>query len=208
MRPARRIRYRCIRAAKSGIFEMDDQTSSLTGQILLMRRANMRNAYLILLATCVVCGLATAGEKAQTDSPSKRAHTTELPDFDKIRIYALSGEPFRGDEGFPIRPYDGAVCKIVDDIEVSGKQAEEICKLWRTLSDEPNRAFCHSPPYGFRFYRGDEMVYETSMCWKCNNFYGPNDDGKQIWYGLKKDKQSAMLLKLCKKLLPHPNVKK
>jgi len=167
----------------------------------------MRHFYWILLSCGVIGGLVIAGEKAQTASATVGAHTTELPDYDRIRIYALSGAPFRGNEGFPILPYDGAVCKIVDEVEVSGKQADAICKLWRTLNDEPNQAMCHSPPYGFRFYRGEKMEYETSMCWKCNNYYGPNDAGKQIWYGLKKDKQSATLLKLCKKLLPHPDVK-
>jgi hypothetical protein len=159
------------------------------------------------MLSCLAFGFVIAGEKILPASATKRAHTTELPNFDKIKVYALSGEPFRGEQGFPILPYDGAVSKIVDEKEITGKQAEAICKLWRTLSDEPNQAMCHSPPYGFRFYKGDELIYQTSMCWKCNNYYGPNDEGKSIWYGLKTDKQSAALLKLCRKLLPHPDIK-
>jgi hypothetical protein len=148
----------------------------------------MKLVCLILLTFVALHSVARAGEIVSTPSATKVAHTTELPEFDKIRIYALSEQPHEGDDGFPIRPDENRVCKILAEVEVTGKQAAKICEIWRTLINDPSQAFCHGPPYGFRFYKGDEMVFETSMCWTCHNFYGPDENGKQVWYSFKTNK--------------------
>lgn len=169
----------------------------------------MRSNALILMACVLLATITYAGEQPHaTKSKVCLEHSTRLPDYDRIRIYALEGQPTRDIDGFPILPYKDAVCKIVAEKEVTGKQALEICAAWRKLNDESNRAMCHLPPYGFRFYQGDRMVFQTSICWKCNNYYGPDEKGNSVWYGMATDKESAALLKLCRKLLPHPKSKK
>ena len=42
--------------------------------------------------------------------------------------------------------------------------------------DKFGGAFCHFPVYGLRFYRNDQLLFETSVCWKCSNFYLPNSE--------------------------------
>jgi len=31
---------------------------------------------------------------------------------------------------------------------------------------------CHVPPFGLRFFSGDRLLCEASICWRCNNIFG------------------------------------
>ena len=153
------------------------------------------------------------------------AHTDSLPSCDQVVIYALDlrdpfddaeDVPIPNDMAFPIRPY-AAQARILDSKTLTGNDVEPLCVSWRSLSfDAGAGAFCHEPVYGLRFYRSKELIFETSICWKCNNFFipsvsaaesntlGPHTDHQ--WYGFRKDKASAKLLALLKTQLPHPKL--
>jgi hypothetical protein len=54
---------------------------------------------------------------------------------------------------------------------IYGADAQNIAKLLRTL--QPGKqSRCHTPPFGFRFYHGDYVMAEASVCWKCDNIFG------------------------------------
>ena len=49
---------------------------------------------------------------------------------------------------------------------------------------------CHDPAYGFRFYRGSSLKFETSVCFHCSNFY-VTALGQSGWWGFDTKVQSA-----------------
>ena len=161
------------------------------------------------------------------DTPLARmtalVHTESLPKCDKIVVYALTSpkpfddapkDPIPPNKAFPIRPYD-AQARIIGTATLSGRDVDSICETWRSMSfDKWASAFCHYPVYGLRFYRDDKLLFETSICWECSNFFipdvsdaepgdfGPDTDFQ--WYGFKKNKISDKLLEDLRQHLKHP----
>lgn len=95
---------------------------------------------------------------------------------------------------------------------VDGKKCKEVADAWRTLTFQPNGALCHTPPYGVRFYRNNELLFETTVCWECHNFYMPQIDARDgelnhTLYGFRDDSHSKKLLSMFQKLLPLPKRK-
>ncbi|MEM1070655.1 MAG: hypothetical protein AAGI63_17255 [Planctomycetota bacterium] len=131
------------------------------------------------------------------DTPHSRmmvlAHTDALPKFDRIELYAVSmkksdaseEEPTKRkatDKTFPVRPY-GAQADIHAHVTLSGDDCEKFRKAWQSLNFDPlGGAFCHYPAYGFRLYRDDALLFESTVCWKCQNFYIPEYDAKKRRY--------------------------
>ena len=153
------------------------------------------------------------------------AHTDALPKCDKIIVYALEKsdpsdhsalKPIPEDRAFPIRPYKSNA-RVLETKTLSGGDVEELTDTWRSMTfDEFGGAFCHFPVYGLRFYRDSKLLFETSICWKCTNFYlpqvGPEDSdredglGYQL-YGFKYDQQAKKLLTQIRRQLEHPALK-
>ncbi len=150
------------------------------------------------------------------------AYTEALPRFDRVTVYPLHiKKPILGpdeeaipeDKRFPIHTY-GKPARILASVELDGESSQRIGAAWRSLSfDEFAGAFCHIPAYGLRFYRGDKLLFETSICWDCTNFYMPEvstgDRTKRRtyrFYGFARDERAAHLLKLLKQLAPHPEL--
>lgn len=110
------------------------------------------------------------------------AFTDSIPDADRIDLFHITGsvEPdkTRGDL-FAIAGNDVSFT-VASKKTLRGKNCDKIIDAWRRLQipEGPGGAFCHTPPYGIRFYRGDELLLETTICWECHNFYMPTIDPK------------------------------
>jgi hypothetical protein len=196
----------------------------------------IRNANVLsILVTLAFCAIAVAQtEKISShpdgDSPLARmtalAHTEALPRCDKIEILALTfpkpfADPLERDipseKAFPIRPYNKDA-RIEASTTITGASVESLAKTWRAMHfDKWGGAFCHEPVYGLRFYREDKLLFETSICWKCTNFYIPDVGERQPpeivpettdyqWYGFQKNAASVQLLNMLRKHLPHPDL--
>jgi len=63
-------------------------------------------------------------------------------------------------------------------------------------------AMCHFPIHGLRLFRGGELIFETSLCWHCSNYYleYPDDYDEASWVGFGTNGIEAFL----KKELPIP----
>jgi hypothetical protein len=112
-----------------------------------------------------------------------RADTIALPYCDRVELYHLDGDTHRDiSGGFPVRPY-GGYSRIISTKTLTGADAEALAALWRlqTFARE-YQALCHSPAYGFRFYRGTSLRFETSVCYHCSNFY-VTALGESGWWG-------------------------
>ena len=159
------------------------------------------------------------------------AHTTDLPVVDRVEIFALSFPDQKDDtadpqtETFMVRPgssSDTDEPAIIPSPEISvtphastvvtAKDAKRIANDWRSLTFQPNGAFCHIPIYGLRFFRDEEEIFSVSISWKCHNFYMPKIDPQTgrpsvTLYGFKDNAAAMKLLNDLRRLLPHPRIR-
>jgi hypothetical protein len=150
------------------------------------------------------------------------AHTEALPSFDRVELYAVSfpkRDPFSDEtpkrkatsKTFPVRPY-GAHADIHAHVTLKGADCVDLRTAWQSLAfDRLGGAFCHYPAYGFRLYRGDQLLFETTVCWECQNFYVPRYDPEKQrythgWYGFANDGKAKALLTLFRSHLLHPKL--
>lgn len=103
---------------------------------------------------------------------------------------------------FPILPYV-ATSRILKRKKLS---ADEIAllmpSLQATIAVEKNNggAMCHFPIHGIRIWSGDEIVFQTSICYQCMNFYMTYPFGRASWTGLSDPKFREVM----EKLMPIP----
>lgn len=151
--------------------------------------------------------LETALSEARTDyykgeeelAKRYRAKLAEILNLaDAVEIYRLdfsmAGEVPEGNENdfFPIKPY-GQMSEILARKRLTGEDLNACrnatAELLKTPEDSGG-AFCHYPIHGVRFLRGEEVVFESSFCWKCSNYYltFPNNvEGGASWCGIDSD---------------------
>ena len=109
----------------------------------------------------------------------------------------------RLEEGeFPIMPY-GEKTKVLKKATLTPEQrAEFLPALQKVVGGESGAggAMCHMPIHGVRIFSGDEIVFQTSICWHCGNYYLHYPDGAH-WEGLA---DSNDLAKALEKMMPIP----
>jgi hypothetical protein len=190
----------------------------------------LANSALIASVLALVAGASLRAQEGAdiTTSLSRMsalAYTEAFPEVDRIELYTLVLDPKHKDavpeggsrERFKLGSsggFGGAkssdVYVDVDlHVTIDGKKCKEITDAWRSLSFQPNGALCHVPPYGVRFYRENNLLFETTVCWKCHNFYMPEIDPKTgemnlLLYGFKNDTHAKKLLSIFHKHLPIP----
>jgi len=104
---------------------------------------------------------------------------------------------------FPIVPYKQS-SKILQRKKLT---AEEVKRLMPSLQETiraegaPAGALCHYPIHGIRIRDGENILFQTSICYMCGNFYMayPLIDGAN-WEGL----SGKEFEKVMKELLPIP----
>ena len=104
------------------------------------------------------------------------------------------------DSYFPIVPY-GSFSKILKAKKLDGKDVAECRKAVAgfVASEDLPGAFCHLPIHGIRLFAEGQLVFETSICWMCGNYYlsYPDDDGfSASWVGFNDKKLKAFLDKV------------
>lgn len=123
----------------------------------------------------------------------------------RVELYLLMGDDSELlPETFPILPY-GDEAPIFGKKELVDAELAEFLENWR--GQEPIhgvQAMCHLPAYGFRLCKDDRLIGETSLCWKCSNFYVRLYPGLSTWYGFNADSESGQaLLEFCDARLPY-----
>ena len=103
---------------------------------------------------------------------------------------------------FPIRPYKISAAILKRKVLTAGEIASLMPELQSTITalDGNVMAACHDPIHAVRVYIGENVVFETSICYHCNNFYMtyPFDDAH--WECLSNPKFQAIM----EKLMPFP----
>ena len=154
---------------------------------------------------------AAEGKRFDAYGKADREFRTEIAKTfqfaDRIDVFLLDHsigkdaayKPKGREEAFPIRPYNKET-KILKTGSVAPKDiAKWTAALRKTLmSDkEAGGALCHFPIHGLRVYARNKLLFETSLCWHCHNYYFEDD-----WVSLTADaKELRMLIEA---LMPIP----
>lgn len=205
----------------------------------MIRLSEFRIIFAMAIAWCCTASVNAQDAHDLREAISRMsalAFTEAFPEVDRIELYVFgrkakeekdSSNTISPPEKFGIgltvgggfgEPLDEASkvpleFEVHSHITIYGKKCAEITDTWRSLTFQPNGALCHAPPYGLRFYRNDKLLFETTVCWKCHNFYMPEMDprtgeAKLLLYGFKEDSASRKLLRTLQKLLPIPKPNK
>ncbi len=63
------------------------------------------------------------------------------------------------------------VYPVVSSVTLRGDELSMFMDIWRRQAPfDAASALCHSPPFGFRFFNGNRVIVETTVCWACSNF--------------------------------------
>lgn len=142
-----------------------------------------------------VTSAAAADYRASVAETLQFADTAEiyLLDFDMPEEEADSEKEQR----FPIHPYDRST-NILNRKKIAGDLLAECRKGTAELlkvREDPASNLCHFPIHGVRFFKGKEMIFESSFCWTCNNFYVEGAGGTHDWIGIGADGLREFLMK-------------
>jgi hypothetical protein len=122
-----------------------------------------------------------------------------LPEPSEVEILVLDRPTYNEDERpvFKILSYD---FPIQLSKKVIGHEAKIIAQLWRDLPANDDHDRCHRPPFGLRFYDGETLLLEASLCWECSNIFMMIDGKKDAYIFNPEHETSQSLLKLLKEL--------
>jgi hypothetical protein len=112
----------------------------------------------------------------------------QLTRTDRVEVYLLDPS-FEAQTAwtFPV-PSQRPETDIVDSRSLAGESMTRILALWTELLEQKEgyQLHCHYPIHGLRFYGVEGMLFETSVCWVCNNFY-TETGGRFVWIGMPGD---------------------
>lgn len=86
---------------------------------------------------------------------------SQLPEVDAVELVDLKG----------LQPNGVSYMRIAKNapfVRVKGETAQQIAHLWRQLPPD-EQARCHLPPFGLRFYAGNKLLVQGSICWHQNS---------------------------------------
>jgi len=143
--------------------------------------------------------------KTQQGLEALQLHTDHLPTVDRVRIVAIAHREETSPKTSCTSPGGDEYSSFGQRL-IKGKDAEAIAKLWRELTFNATRgSMCHTPPYALRFESKGKVLFETTVCWECENFEVIGDDGRKSWYGfIADDNKAKALLDKLRKTLPNP----
>lgn len=92
-------------------------------------------------------------------------------------------------ERFDVSPYQ-KVARILQTVKATPEMLVEarqhFQRLLKTRNDFGGGAFCHEPVHGVRFFKDDTLLFQTSLCWGCGNYFVtyPDDHDTATWVGM------------------------
>lgn len=132
-----------------------------------------------------------------------------LPEVDHVEISLLDSEKASAANGFPERFDRLSYYHIVRQKTLVGQEAKEFREKWRALTFWWGfSGLCHEPIYGVRFFSGENLLLETTFCWKCSNFEVPTPLGYYLMGFDSRNPQAAAFWRLLQEHVPLPNQQK
>ena len=128
-----------------------------------------------------------------------------LPQVDRVEVSVLASGKASATNGIPSRVDGLSYYPIAVQKMLTGQEAKEFRNKWRAMTFWYGfSALCHEPAYGLRFFNGQELLLETTFCWKCSNFQVPTPLGYGFM-GFDSDKPQAVAFwRLLQEHIPLP----
>lgn len=126
-----------------------------------MKRPTKR--HLLLTVACSVMLLAVTGVCADEGWVRKinqrmRPYTKLLPSVDRVELQTL--EPWS----------HGLNPTVIETKTIEGEAAKGIAALWRKQDwNYKFSAACHEPSHAIKFFSGDKIILDATICWDCYN---------------------------------------
>jgi len=103
---------------------------------------------------------------------------------------------------FPIGPSEG-VARILKTKVLTGEEMKKLLPALEAavgVEKDIVSPLCHFPIHGVRVWEGEELIFETSFCWMCENFSLRYPDFREKWVGI----EGTRLKNIIKDLMPIP----
>ena len=142
-------------------------------------------------------------------APAQHRENAKLPKCNKVellRLFIPGRLKLTGQEPEYRIPVYNDPTYILAQTTLRDDEAEALANLWRALRPPVPlvAAACHVPGFAFRFYDGETLLGESSVCWGCSN-YTFLRNGHDYGQSFDTHHESAVkLLERCKALLPEP----
>ena len=108
----------------------------------------------------------------RADDPAGLTDNAKLPKCTKVEVILLGGltKDANPKRAFLVR-LDQGWTEVLGTKTVEGEAAEAFASNWRALAPDPTRGVfaCHVPGYAYRFYDGNTLLAESTVCWHCEN---------------------------------------
>ncbi|NRA37211.1 MAG: hypothetical protein HRU15_03665 [Planctomycetes bacterium] len=119
-----------------------------------------------------------------------------IESIDRVSVFKVKDNTVISEEGWP-NHFWNEVSAVTDlGIDKSRKLIECFGKI---EVGEPAR--CHIPPWGFAAYSDGELLFTTTICYKCDNVYIYTGEGKTLRAFNSSSKESKELYKYISKYL-------
>ena len=109
-----------------------------------------------------------------------------------------------GDEVLTLGLLDeSSVIKILLTRELDKETTAELLPLLSAVVAQPDSGspLCHYPIHGIRLWGGDQVIFQSSICWVCGNYHFTYPDGSTAYVGFD---QSNDFQELVNRLMPIP----
>lgn len=128
-----------------------------------------------------------------------------LPEVDRVEFSLIGAGDASDTNGFPHRVGELEYYPIAAQKTIIGEEAHEFRKKWRAMTFSwALSGMCHEPAYGLRFFKDRKRIFETTLCWKCSNFYVPTALGYTYCGFDEKNQPAQAVWELLQKHMPLP----
>lgn len=142
--------------------------------------------------------VAQADYRARLADILQHANRVELLLLD----FELAADPDKLSEAerFEVTPYKSAtriLRRVSAKPDITKLAIHHFQRLLRTREDYEGGPMCHMPIHGVRFFKNDDLLFETSLCWTCSNYFVayPDDYETASWVGLSDAELKQFMLK-------------
>lgn len=140
----------------------------------------------------------------QTSFAEAITHATHVEVYLLDAAERKKADPFDDSpkEFFPVLPYESVV-RIKQTKKLTPEELQLLMpalKVTLTPARGGKSFLCHDPIHGIRVWDDGELVFQTSVCYTCNNFYRSQPGGDAFWVPL----PNTQLQEVMEKLMPIP----
>lgn len=157
--------------------------------------------------------------KSEVETKYRKAFAEAIRDAKEIDVFLLDFEMTAAKstempgwaetlpkDQFPITPYRSQ-SKILESKRLRPREIALLMPaLQRTIAVQENHggAFCHMPIHGIRIWNADQIVFQTSICYECMNWYMTYPYADSGWLAL----SEPNLQNILEQLMPIPQKEK